>query len=173
MSVRRDNKTGRWFYRKRIKLPDERRVDISGYPALNTKLEAERSERARIQQVFDEFHNPPVEKKEVPTFDDWFNGRYMREWVAANKSGTAQEKRNAYEYRLKGAFGHLRLDEIGVAELNEFRSALIAEKLSRKTINNLLAIVSKPLKYAIDCGLIASAPRIGIMKTERPEIGAW
>ncbi|MCU1282159.1 MAG: hypothetical protein JWM53_5705 [bacterium] len=100
-------------------------------------------------------------------------GRYMKEWVAANKPGTAEEKRNAYEYRLKGAFGHLRLDQIGVAEMNDFRAGLLGDKLSRKTINNLLAMVSKPLKYAVDCGLITSAPRIGIMKTERPEIGAW
>ena len=33
-------------------------------------------------------------------------------------------------------------------------------------------MLSKPLKYAVDCELIAKAPRIGMFKVERPEIVA-
>src|SRR5262249_28680561 len=42
-----------------------------------------------------------------------------------------------------------------------------------KRINNILAVLSKPMKYAVDCELIAKAPRIGMFKVERPEIVAW
>jgi hypothetical protein len=31
-----------------------------------------------------------------------------------------------------------------------------------------LAVLSKPLKYAVDCELIAKAPKIGMFKVERP-----
>ena len=45
--------------------------------------------------------------------------------------------------------------------------------LGEKRINNILAVLSKPLKYAVDCELIAKAPKIGMFKVERPEIVAW
>jgi len=38
---------------------------------------------------------------------------------------------------------------------------------------NVLAVLSKPLKYAVECEVIAKAPRIGMFKCERPEIEAW
>ncbi len=34
-------------------------------------------------------------------------------------------------------------------------------------------MLSKPLKYAADCEMIITAPRIGMFKVERPEIVAW
>ena len=45
--------------------------------------------------------------------------------------------------------------------------------LSEKRINNILAVLSKPLKYAVDCELIAKAPKIGLYKVERPETEPW
>lgn len=45
--------------------------------------------------------------------------------------------------------------------------------LGEKRINNILAVLSKPLKYAEDCGVIVKAPKVGIFKVERPEIVAW
>jgi len=50
---------------------------------------------------------------------------------------------------------------------------LVAAKLSGKRINNILAVLSKALKYAADCEVIAKAPKIGMFKVERPEIVAW
>jgi integrase len=47
------------------------------------------------------------------------------------------------------------------------------QKLGDKRINNILAVLSKPLKYAVDCEVLAKAPRIGMFKVERPEIVAW
>ena len=32
-----------------------------------------------------------------------------------------------------------------------FRAELVAKKLSDKRINNIMAVLSKPLKYAVDC----------------------
>jgi hypothetical protein len=33
----------------------------------------------------------PPEKEEVPTFGDWFNGRFWREWVVAQKENHRRE----------------------------------------------------------------------------------
>jgi integrase len=62
----------------------------------------------------------------VPTFAEWFKGRFWREW-----------------------------------------------ELSEKRINNILAVLSKPMKYAVDCEIITKAPKIGLYKVERPEIEPW
>jgi hypothetical protein len=78
-----------------------------------------------------------------------------------------------YRCHLKAALGHLMLDEIGPGEVASFRASLVERKLSEKRINNILAVLSKPMKYAVDCELIAKAPKIGRYKVERPEIVAW
>jgi integrase len=60
-----------------------------------------------------------------------------------------------------------------VSEVAQFRASLVERGLSEKRINNILAVLSKPLKYAADVEVIAKAPRIGMFKVERPEIVAW
>ncbi len=58
--------------------------------------------------------------------------------------------------------------------MSQFRAALVANpKVGEKRINNILAVLSKALKYAVDCELIAKSPKIGLFKIERPEIVAW
>jgi hypothetical protein len=69
----------------------------------------------------------------------------------------------------------MRLDKIGVGEVARFRAALLEKepKLCRKYINNILAVLSKPLRYAVDVELINRAPKVGLLKVERPEIQWW
>ena len=71
-------------------------------------------------------------------------------------------------------------DEIDVGTIAQFRAHLVTyknartkTKLSRKRINNILAVLSKSLKYAAEVGLISSVPRIGLYKVERPEVEFW
>ena len=67
----------------------------------------------------------------------------------------------------------MRLDRVTTSEVARFRASLVTRKLGEKRINNILAVLSKPLKYAVDSEVIAKAPRIGMFKVERPEIVAW
>jgi integrase len=50
MGAYRDNQ-GTWHYRKRITLADGTGTRIKGTPAINTKLEAERAERAHVERI--------------------------------------------------------------------------------------------------------------------------
>jgi hypothetical protein len=50
---------------------------------------------------------------------------------------------------------------------------LIQAKKSDKTINNILAVLSKALKYAEAARVIDHAPTVGLLKVERPKIVAW
>jgi integrase len=57
-----------------------------------------------------------------------------------------------------------------VGEINRFRARLVARKLSDKRINNVLAVLSKCLHYAVEAEVISRMPKIGLLKVERPEI---
>jgi integrase len=139
----------------------------------NNKHAAVQAEREHIERVLHPERVP--ERKEIPTFDDWFTGRFWREWVVGrkNKPTEVASKQVIYKCHLKDAFGAKPLDKIGTGDVAAFRALLVEKKLSDKRINNILAVLSKPMRYAIDCEIITKAPRIGLVKVERPEIVAW
>lgn len=75
MAVQRDERNGQWRYRKVVRLPDGTKVRISGMPSDNTRLAAEDAERAHIRRALE----PVPTRKEVPTFAEWFEGRFWDE----------------------------------------------------------------------------------------------
>ena len=174
MPVRRGS-DGRWRYREMLRKPDGTRERISGCAPkhINTKAAAQQALLDHIERVLHPERVPKI--REVPTFAEWFKGRFWREWVIGrrNKPTEVKSKEFIYEGHLKPTFGELRLDEIGTGEIAAFRASLVEKKLSEKRINNILAVLSKALKYAVDCELITKSPKIGLYKVERPEIEPW
>lgn len=173
---RRDATTGRkrefWQVDVDYESPDGKRTRIRKVSPVQTRRGAEEYER----QVRDDLLMGRYgHKRNVPTFDTWFNGRYWREWVVArkNKHSTMESKKSVYRLYLKDAFGHRRLDDIGDGPIASFRAKLIEAELEGKTVNNILATLSKPLNYAADVGIINRAPRVGLLRVERPEIEFW
>lgn len=184
MPVRRDHRTGGWFFRTTVKTPDGKSPRLFGTPGSPgpyqdlppTKSGAQEAERRAIQNAFARaIAGPTPPAKEVPTFHEWFNGRFWREWVIArrNKPTEVRSKQYIYERHLRPAFGDMKLDEILTSDVAAFRASLVEKGLGDKRINNILAVLSKPMKYAVDCDLIVKAPKIGMYKTERPEIEPW
>jgi integrase len=111
----------------------------------------------------------------VPTFAEWFNGRFWIEWVIArrNKPSEVEAKKSIFKVHLEGEFGSVPLDMIDVPAISRFRARLITAGKSDKRINNILAVLSKALNYAEQARVIARAPYVGLLKVERPEIVAW
>lgn len=175
MPIRRGS-DGRWRYREMVQKPDGTRERISGCAPkhVNTKVAAQQALLENIERLLHP-ERVPTTKKEVPTFKEWFNGRFWREWVVGrrNKPTEVTSKEIIYRCHLEEAFGHLQLDEIGHGEVAAFRATLVEKKLSEKRINNILAVLSKPMKYAVDCELISKSPKIGLYRVERPEIEPW
>jgi integrase len=136
-----------------------------------------------IRRLLEEAANPKLSKlrKEIPTFEEWSLGRYMKEWCEAqqNKPATVAEKRSIFEHHLRGFLGARRLDEIDVGVVQGLKAAMNAggnrygKPLALKTRNNVLGILSNALKYAAEVELIDEAPRIRAYKSERPEIECW
>jgi integrase len=174
MPVRRSG-SGRWVYREVVKKLDGKRVRLEGRAPRhnNTKVAAQQALLEHIERTLHPERVP--QPQEVPTFAEWFKGRFWREWVIGrrNKPTEVKSKDFIYDGHLKAAFGELQLDEIGPGEISAFRASLVEKKLSEKRINNILAVLSKALKYAVDCELIAKSPKIGLYKVERPEIQPW
>ena len=174
MPVRRTG-DGRWIYREFVRKPDGTRVRLEGRAPKynNTKVAAQQALLDHIERTLHPERVP--QPKEVLTFAEWFKGRFWREWVIGrrNKPTEVKSKEFIYEGHLKPAFGALQLDEIGTGEIAAFRASLVEKKLSEKRINNILAVLSKALKYAVDCELITKSPKIGLYKVERPEIEPW
>jgi integrase len=181
MPIRRDSR-GMWRYRKVLHLPDGTTRRISGTPAINKRWAAEKAEETEIRRLLDAAAQPkPQPQKEVPTFGEWFLGRYMREWCEAqhNKPSTVEQKRSVYDHHLRDLLGHLRLDAIDVgtiqmlkARMNERRNRY-GHPLTLKTRNNVLAVLSKALAYAEEVDLIDEVPRIRLYKSEPPEVVCW
>jgi integrase len=84
-----------------------------------------------------------------------------------------KSKRDAYRLYLNDAFGAMRLDHIDAGAIARFRASLVKAGLGEKRINNILAVLSKPLHYAVDAEVIARAPKVGLFKVERPEVTCW
>nr|HEX4318166.1 tyrosine-type recombinase/integrase [Kofleriaceae bacterium] len=174
MPVRRTS-NGRWRYRHVVHKPDGTRERISGSAPdyINTKVAAERAMLDHIERVLHPERVPT--RKENPTFCEWFRGRFWNEWVVGrmNKPTEVRSKNIIGKCHLEPRFGNMPLDEITTPEVARFRADLVAKGLSKKRINNILAVLSKPLKYAVDCEVLVKAPKIGMFKVERPEIVAW
>ena len=187
MPVRRDPRTGGWFFRTTVKTPDgpKRLYGTPGVPGpyhdlAATKIGAQEAEQRAIRSAFAAataaVAPPPApEKEEVPTFDEWFNGRFWTEWVVGrkNKPSEVEAKKSIYKVHLGPAFGDVPLDQIDVPAIARFRAKLIEAKKSDKRINNVLAVLSKALNYAEQAKVISSAPSVGMLKVEHPEIVAW
>lgn len=183
MCVRRDPRTGGWFFRPTVKLPDGTTKRLFGTPGIPgmyqdldaTKLGAQEAEQRAIKLALANAGVLAPVKKEVPPFREWFKGRFWTEWVFArkNKPTEVRSKTIIFDNHLEAAFGDKRLDEIDVGAVARFRGNLIDKKLGEKRINNILLVLSKALRYALDCELITKVPKLGLFKVERPEIVAW
>lgn len=177
VSVRRekrcDPETGAerefWYVDVDLEKPDGTRKRVRKVSPVQTRRGAEDYERKLREALVAGTYG-----KEVPTFDAWFNGRFWNDWVIAeeNKPGEIENKKSVYRNHLKEAFGRRRLDEIDEGDIASFRVKLLAER-KRKTVNNILAVLSKALKFAERKRLIQFAPDVGLLKIEPPEIVVW
>lgn len=167
MAVRRD-KNGQWRYRIKIKLPNGQKLRISGTPEINTKLEAEKAERAHIARTL---NPPPLAKKEVPTF-----GKFAEEWfeVYPSAAGLRPSTKRSIETHLRvHLLPHLRsvpLDQVRGLAVDKLFASMKSRKhhrgsgLSAKTIHNVRGTLHKILATAADWERLPAVPRLQRVK---------
>ena len=86
------------------------------------------------------------------TFEAWFHGRFWTEWVVGrdNKPSERESKRSIYRVHLEPVFGSVPIVDIDDGMVARFRAKLLGSQRTRKRTNNILAVLSKSLKYAED-----------------------
>jgi len=193
MSVRRDKRFGSWFYRKWVRTPDGRKVRIFGTPKSEglpeTRAGAEEAERRAIARVLETGNPKPVveTKEEVPTIEE-FHKVFLATSSIINKPSSVDSKEKLLRFHIVPRLGHLRLNEVTYAVIEDFKLALAqtaintgktyvgvklenksAKTLSGKTINNVLTVLRRMLVVARKRGLIEFVPDVEWLKSERPE----
>ena len=143
------------------------RCAFRGTPAVNTKQAAESAERAHVERVLDPSRS--ANTKEVPTLHK-FMPEFMATYVASNNKPSERiSKEGAFRVHLLPAFGRLRLDEIGTREVEKFKASKLTT-LKPKSVNNLLTILGKTLRYAAEIGIIDKIPRVRFVKVFAPPV---
>jgi hypothetical protein len=167
MPVRRDD-NGRWRYQKVVRLPDGRKVRVSGTPTLNTKLEAEREEREHIRRVIE-----GKQRKEVPTLTKFVEGPggWLETYPIAvgNRPSSIREKEIHWRFHIKPALGHKRMDEIKREALAAFfskvrqsgrrgRNKQDGRTLSSKSVKNVRTTLRRILMSAVEWEVLDPMP---------------
>jgi integrase len=167
----RDQRTGRWRFRKWITLRDGRKERIAGTPAINTKQAAETAERVLIERALDPH---TINRKEIPTFEA-FVETYLAVAASQNKAATVDSKECALRLHLTPYFGKRKLDEVTFARIQDFIALKIGgaggkvKKLKPKTVNNVLTVLRRLLVIAKKRDLIVAVPEIEWLKAPRPQ----
>ena len=109
-----------------------------------------------------------AQKKEVPTLEE-FGERFVEGYAVANrqKASTIDSKRSALRVHLNPRFGRKKLDAIKNEDIQRLKADLIIK--SPKTVNNILSVLSKLLKVAVDWEVIDQMPcRIRLLRVSEP-----
>jgi integrase len=190
MAVRRDARNG--HFRKQVRKPDGTKARIYGVPTAvglpDTKVGALEAERRAVQGVLEpKVVAPPEVKKEVPTLKE-FEETYLAVSEAKNKPSTLASKKTFLRMHILPRLGHLRLDEVTYAMIEDFKLALGQQpignvtrrkngepgkaptrKLNQKSINNALTVLRRMLSIARKRGLIATVPEVEWYRPPPPE----
>jgi len=166
MGAYRDNRSGRWRYRKWLTLPNGKRERLTGTPATDTKKAAEHAEAMHVLRVMNPNMVPEPkakpaapEPKEVPTIRE-YSKTYLEKYVPTlTKPSARRASKQILEGHVLPAFGDVRLDRIRQEHIDTFVAAEKRRGCGAKTINNRLSVLSRLLRYAIENGITA-APRI-------------
>jgi integrase len=202
MGVRRERKYGHWRYRKQIRLADGRTVRIFGVPTTiglpDTRAGAERAERLHLDRVLKtgEVSQTPPPPKECPKVSD-FVPIYLDASRLQNKPASVDAKVVALRHHIVPAIGHLRLDQVTYAVIEDLKLALSRKAahprnrdgkkpksrprlrslesqepkptFKAKSINNVLTVLRRMLVIARKRGLIATVPEIDWLKVPPDE----
>jgi integrase len=154
----------------------------------NTKAAAEKAMRAAIERVRTygvTGANGRVEKKEVPTFRNFVNERFLEYTEARNKPSEIKNKQSMLERHLMPVFGDMRLDQIRPVHIEDYKRDKLKEGrvhkeralktgkekaagLSKKTIDNHLILLRRVLNVAREWELIDRTPKHELYRPKNP-----
>ncbi len=188
MPVRR-TPDGRWRYRVVVDLPSGDQVRISGSAPRhnNNKDAATQSEKDHILRVLAESVAPKEPVQEAPTVNE-FAMSYLEISGVKNKPSSVKAKECLLRMHLLPRVGHLKLDQVTYAVIEDLKVDLAktplsnykrdckqqpkksaTQFLSQKSINNCLTVLRRMLSIARKRGLIAVVPEVEWLRPPKPD----
>jgi len=177
MGARKED--GRWFYRKRVRLPDGRKVRIFGTPSRyqlpNTRSGAEEAERRAIHDAIAGRPTaaPDPAAATAPTVAA-FVPVYLQNSRAKNKPRSVNSKEQILRDHVLPVVGELPLDRVDFAVIEDLKHGLLESEYrgrhrSAKTVNNVLTVLRRLLVLAKKRGHVVAVPEIEWLTVEDPD----
>lgn len=178
VTVRPYKKRGRegWEVDIRFDWPDgdeyreRRKAPVTGKAAAKRWAEAREAELLRQGKPSEKVVVP---KAEVPTVED-FMPRFIRDFAVAErqKSSTVDSKERIIKRHLLPRLGAKRLDEITVEDIQKLKADFADNELTSKTTNNVLSVLGKALRIAVEWKVIPHMPcEVRLLKiTDTPQM---
>jgi integrase len=147
-------------------------VDVRKQLAGVSKRDAETWERSVLAEITTGTYGrkeAAKEKKDVPTVAA-FAGEFVTTYAKVhNKPSEVWTKESHLKVHLVPVFGGMRLDEIGLRDIERYKAKKVAEGQAPKSINNHLTVLRRLLGVAAEWGLIEAAPKFKLMKAPKPK----
>lgn len=160
-----------WMIHVEHRLPTGKRKVVRKVALRQSRRGAEQEEREIRQALLDHTYGKENQERVhiTPKLKDFavvFINTYC---TTNNRPSTVREKRRAMGRGLLEELGELRLNEIGVRDVERFKARRRDDGVGNKSINEELAILSKLLDYAHEIGELLTTPvRIRRLKTQKP-----
>jgi integrase len=176
MSVRlrkwKDKQSGKqceaWVTDVQFQHADGRVERIRKVSPINTRRGAEQYERDLRLALAQGRYGKEVVAEQVPTVEQ-FAECFLTYSKNNNKPSTVHAKNGLLRNHLMPAFGHMRLNEIGTAEVEKYKAEKLRGNYAPKAINNQLTALRKLLNLAVEYKKLEHAPKVRPLKlTERP-----
>jgi len=173
MTIRHEEKHGRFMINFWHRFPDGRRERIRRVAQSTTRRGAEAEERAIRAALADGSYGKEeevIEEKKIPTLSEFkkvFVGSYCR---AHNKKSTMESRSGEIERYLVASLGDMSLDEIRIPDVDRIKAEMRDAGLSPKTINNAVGTLRRMLRYAEECEVISKVPRLRPVPVPESEI---
>jgi integrase len=155
-------KRGRWYFRKRVRGHGRIFVNPADYGLPNTKIAAEEAGRRRVAELHGE-RKPLAVPSKSPILTA-FVPVFIEHSEARNEYSSVKAKRQILRDHIEKALGHLPLDQVTYARIEDFKNRLRVD-LSAKTVNNILTVLRRLLVLAVKRGELAHVPEIEWLPT--------
>ena len=157
-----------WLVDVKVVGKDGRRRRVQRVAPLQNRRAAEKLEHELREELLNADDRKPA-AVEAPLFADFAQEFIDTYATPNNKPSEVESKRMILRVHLVPLFGNLRLDQIGIAEIDSYKAKKLAAKVAHKTINNHLTVLGKMLAVAIAWERLTTAPPIKWLKPPPPE----
>jgi integrase len=155
MTVRKDPRSGRYFFRTWVRFPDGRRERVFGTPGVpgpyhdlrQTAAGAAEAERRAIVKALTGVDVKPVVAPLVPTVGEYVEA-FMTGYAAAHKPSSRKDKQQRLDHDIVPLLGEVRLDQLRQEHVDRLVAKLLERKLARKSINTTTSVLSSLVGYA-------------------------